>query len=49
MQDSNGDWYVPEITNVMSYYNGCSCPRVFTNGQYDRMALQWLTLRNYLW
>ena len=48
MQDPNGDWYVPDISNIMSYYNFCDCGQ-FTPDQYNRMAQQWLTLRNYLW
>lgn len=48
MQDPNGDWYVPDISNIMSYYSFCECGQ-FTTDQYNRMAQQWLTLRNYLW
>jgi len=47
-QDANGDWYVPHIGNIMSYYSdGCSCS--FTPQQYNRMCQQYLTLRFYLW
>jgi hypothetical protein len=48
MQDPNGEWYVPDISNIMSYYNFCTCGK-FTTDQYNRMAQQWLTLRDYLW
>jgi hypothetical protein len=47
-QDSNGDWYVPQIGNIMSYYSdNCACG--FTTQQYDRMCQQYLTFRFYLW
>jgi hypothetical protein len=47
-QDANGDWYVPQISNIMSYYSdNCSCG--FTVQQYDRMCQQYLTFRFYLW
>jgi hypothetical protein len=47
-KDANGDWYVPQIGNIMSYYSDdCSCG--FTVGQYDRMCQQYLTLRFNLW
>lgn len=47
-QDANGDWYVPMIGNIMSYYDAaCSCG--FTTQQYNRMCQQYLTLRFDLW
>ncbi|MEO8147119.1 MAG: M43 family zinc metalloprotease [Bacteroidia bacterium] len=46
-KDLNGDWYVPETGNIMSYYSGCTCG--FTTQQFNRMAEQYLTIRNYLW
>jgi hypothetical protein len=47
-RDPNGDWYVPQIGNIMSYYSdACSCG--FTTQQYNRMCQQYLTLRFYLW
>ncbi len=47
-QDANGDWYVPDIGNIMSYYSdGCTCG--FTVGQYDRMCQKYLSFRFYLW
>lgn len=33
-KDANGDLYVPDITNIMSYY---TCRTSFTTGQYERM------------
>lgn len=48
IEDVNGDPYIPLINNYMSYYpEECAC--LFTPGQYNRMAWQYLTLRNYLW
>jgi len=48
VKDANGDWYVPNIGNVMSYYSeDCSCG--FTTQQYNRMADMYLSLRYYLW
>jgi len=46
--DANGDPYIPLINNIMSYYPG-ECIFQFTPGQYNRMAWQYLTERNYLW
>ncbi len=47
-QDAGGNWYVPQIGNLMSYYpESCNCG--FTTQQYNRMAQQFLTVRNYLW
>lgn len=40
MQDSNGDWYDPDVGNIMSYYGGCRCH--FTYQQYERMAQTYL-------
>lgn len=34
-RDANGDAYNPSLTNLMSYYLGCT--HDFTPGQYDRM------------
>ncbi len=48
IEDANGDPYIPLINNIMSYYpDDCVCK--FTAQQYNRMAWQYLTLRNYLW
>lgn len=47
-QDAGGNWYVPQIGNLMSYYpEACNCG--FTTQQYNRMAQQFLTNRSYLW
>ena len=47
-KDANGDWYVPHIGNIMSYYSdNCSCG--FTPQQYNRMCQQYLSFRFYLW
>ncbi|MCB0762458.1 MAG: hypothetical protein KDC12_13110 [Flavobacteriales bacterium] len=47
-QDSNGDWYIPPVNNIMSYYpDACVCK--FTHQQYIRMIDQFLQFRNYLW
>ncbi|WMJ74692.1 hypothetical protein RCC89_16180 [Cytophagaceae bacterium ABcell3] len=35
-KDENGDYYDPDVSNIMSFYN-CPCPR-FSHGQYERMA-----------
>jgi Pregnancy-associated plasma protein-A len=48
IKDTNGEWYVPQIGNVMSYYSDdCSCG--FTVQQYNRMAAQYQANRFYLW
>ncbi len=47
-QDANGQWYVPNIGNIMSYYtDDCTCG--FTTEQYNRMASNYLNSRFYLW
>ena len=40
IQDANGDWYDPDVGNIMSYYGGCRCH--FTYQQYERMAQVYL-------
>lgn len=46
--DANGEYYIPHLSNIMSYYPGdCVCR--FTNDQYNRMAWFYLNERNYLW
>lgn len=38
-QDANGDYYDPDIGNIMSYYfEGCACGLHFTHGQYEKMS-----------
>lgn len=46
--DNNGNWYVPQIGNIMSYYSP-SCKCGFTTQQFNRMIQQFKTNRNYLW
>ena len=47
-QDPNGQWYVPNIGNIMSYYSDdCTCG--FTTDQYNKMASNYLSSRFYLW
>lgn len=36
-KDSNGDFYDPDVSNIMSYYSKCRCSG-FTDGQYRKMA-----------
>lgn len=40
LKDANGDFYSPDVSNIMSYY-GCDCDR-FTYQQYLRMANTYL-------
>ncbi len=41
IRDGNGDWFVPDVGNIMAYYQTeCSCG--FTWGQYVRMANTYL-------
>lgn len=47
IKDTNNEYYLPPVDNIMSYYGSCRCR--FTPGQYIRIANQYLTLRNYLW
>lgn len=48
IKDANNEWYVPMIGNTMSYYSSdCECG--FTPDQYNRMALNYLNSRFYLW
>ena len=47
-QDANGDWYVPDIGNIMSYYSdGCTCG--FTVGQFDKMCDVYYSTWYSLW
>lgn len=45
-KDINGDFYVPPVSNLMSYYTNCACR--FTHEQYLRMALTYFSCRNFL-
>lgn len=48
-QDANGDYYVPNACNYMSYYTpSCGSP-YFSIGQYNRMLSIMNTGRKYLW
>lgn len=44
--DANGEFYQPDVGNIMSYY-GCDCG--FTNGQYIKMANTWLDGTRKMW
>ncbi|MBS1764835.1 MAG: hypothetical protein JSS90_07715 [Bacteroidetes bacterium] len=48
IKDNNGNWYVPQIGNIMSYYSA-SCKCGFTTQQFNRMIQQFTNNRNYLW
>ena len=45
--DNDGDLFVPDPTNVMSYSRK-ACRTTFTSGQYDRVLSSLLNDRNYL-
>jgi len=47
-KDGNGDWYVPDVGNIMSYYQS-SCACGFTYGQYKRMADTYLNSDRSNW
>ncbi len=48
IRDGNSDWFVPDVGNIMSYYqSACSCG--FTYGQYDRMAQIYLSSDRSNW
>lgn len=47
-RDGNGDYFVPDVGNLMSYYpHACRCG--FTYGQYVRMAAAYLSAPENLW
>ncbi len=47
-QDANGQYYVPDVGNIMSYYpKDCACG--FTAGQYRRMAETYLNSSPRMW
>lgn len=50
-QDLNGDYYEPDLGNIMAYYyESCACGLFFTNGQLRAMADTYLnSTSNYLW
>ena len=41
-KDANGDYYDPDVSNVMGYYSACRCLK-FTDGQYRKMADYYLS------
>jgi len=45
--DDNGEYYLPDVSNVMSYYNAPSCG--FTRGQFIKMANTWLEGNRKVW
>lgn len=45
--DANGEFYQPDVGNIMSYYSAPSCG--FTRGQYIKMANTWLTSSRKMW
>lgn len=47
-RDSNGDYYTPDVCNLMSMYNPI-CSYHFSVQQYNRMVEVLLKGRNYLW
>lgn len=49
-KDSNGDFYTPPISNIMSYYPpSCKCTPGFTPDQYKWMMDMYLNNRKYLY
>ncbi len=46
-KDANGDFYVPDVGNIMSYYTDCTCG--FTYDQYNAMAMKYLNSSPKMW
>lgn len=46
-KDANGEYYIPQTGNVMSYY-GCPCQE-FTRGQFLRMSETYIRTHKRLW
>lgn len=47
-QDDEGEWYVPHVGNIMSYYpDTCKCQ--FTDGQYRVMVDKYLASNPKMW
>lgn len=47
IKDQNGDYFQPQVGNVMSYYN-CPCEG-FTRGQFLKMGENYLNFHKKLW
>ena len=45
--DENDEYYNPDVSNIMSYYSGCSCS--FTHDQYIKMANSYLNSNPKMW
>jgi hypothetical protein len=41
-KDANGDYYDPDVSNIMSYYTDCRCLK-FSHQQYEKMANYYLS------
>ena len=41
-KDANGDYYDPDVSNIMSYYTPCRCLK-FSHDQYETMAEYYLS------
>jgi hypothetical protein len=41
-KDANGQYYDPDVSNIMSYYTPCVCLK-FTHDQYEKMAQYYLS------
>lgn len=41
VKDANGQFYNPDVGNIMSYYGSCVCPK-FSHDQYEKMATYYL-------
>ncbi|MDB5272073.1 MAG: hypothetical protein JWO58_440 [Chitinophagaceae bacterium] len=41
-KDANGEYYDPDVSNIMSYYSPCVCLK-FSHDQYEKMAQYYLS------
>lgn len=49
-KDSNGDYYDPDLGNVMTYYDEtCACGTFFTDGQLRMVAKEYYNSARHLW